>query len=67
MPPYEWQFDVTAVRSVRVIAMDGKCLREKCERDKAMGYELMKRLSHTMVKRLQATRLQMLDLYGNSK
>ncbi len=67
MPPYEWQFDVTAVRPVRAIALDGKCLRGKCEKDPKLGYELMKRLSRTMVKRLQGARLQLLDLYGNNR
>ena len=65
MPPYEWQFDVKAVKATRAIAMDGKCLRIKCEDDTRLGYELMKRLSRVMVERLQATRLQLLDVYGN--
>lgn len=67
MPPYEWQFDVTAVRPVRALSLDGKCLRQKCEKDPSLGYELMKRFSQTMVKRLQAARLQLLDLYGNNR
>ena len=67
MPPYEWQFDVKAVKQVRAIAMDGKCLRNKCEDDTGLGYELMKRLSRVMVERLQATRLQLLDVYGNQE
>lgn len=67
MPPYEWQFDLIAVRPVRALAFDGKCLREKCEKDTALGYELMKRLSRVMVSRLQATRIQLLDLYGNNR
>ena len=65
MPPYEWQFDVTAVTATRAIAMDGKCLRTTCEEDTRLGYELMKRLSRVMVERLQATRIQLLDVYGD--
>ena len=67
IPPYEWQFDVTAMQSVRALSIDGKCLRGKCEQDPRLGYELMKRFSKTMVERLRATRLQLLDIYGNSK
>lgn len=63
-PPYRWHFDVRAVEDVRAIALDGKCLRNKCEEDHDLGYELMKRFSAIMVARLQATRLQLLDLYG---
>ncbi len=65
MPPHVWQFDVTAVTRVRAIAIDGKCLRGKCEVDTDLGYELMKRFSHAMVQRLQATRLQLVDMYRN--
>lgn len=67
MPPYEWQFDIIAVQPVRALAFDGKCMRAKCEQDTELGYELMKRLSRIMVSRLQATRLQLLDLYGNNR
>ena len=67
IPPYEWQFDVIALRPVRALALDGKCLRQKCEQDPKLGYELMKRFSQAMVKRLQAKRLQLLDLYGNGR
>ncbi len=38
----------------------------KCEHDPAMGYELMKRFSQIMLQRLEATRLQLLDLYGKA-
>ena len=49
----------------RAIALDGKCLRVKCESDHDLGYELLKRFAHIMEQRLEATRLQLLDIYGN--
>ena len=64
-PPYRWQFDALAIDPVRAIAIDGKCLREKCEKDHHLGYDLMKRFSRIMTLRLQAARLQLLDLYGD--
>ena len=64
MPPYEWQFDVTAVQPVRAIAMDGKCLRGKCEENHELGYMLLKRFAGIMAQRLEAARLQLLDIYG---
>ena len=64
-PPYHWKFDVRAVEQVRAISFDGACLRGKCERDPAMGYEFMKRFAQVFMERLEATRLQLLDLYGN--
>jgi CRP/FNR family transcriptional regulator, cyclic AMP receptor protein len=63
-PPYHWHFDAQAIELTRAIALDGKCLRTKCEEDHALGYELLKRFSHIMMQRLQATRLQLLDIYG---
>ncbi|MDD5542583.1 MAG: cyclic nucleotide-binding domain-containing protein [Acidobacteriia bacterium] len=65
IPPYQWHFDARAVEVTRAIALDGKCLRGKCEKDYHLGYELMKRFSHIIEERLAATRLQLLDLYGN--
>jgi CRP-like cAMP-binding protein len=62
--PYHWHFDAQAMEQTRAIALDGKCLRGKCEDDHSLGYELMKRFAHIMEERLQATRLQLLDMYG---
>jgi CRP/FNR family transcriptional regulator, cyclic AMP receptor protein len=64
VPPYHWRFDARATEQVRVIAIDGKCLREKCEEDHNLGYELMKRFALIIAERLEATRLQLLDVYG---
>lgn len=63
-PPYRWQFDAQALELVRAIAFDGRCLRSKCDEDRDLGYELMRRFAQVMVQRLQATRMQLLDLYG---
>jgi len=63
VPPYRWNFDARAVESTRAIALDGKCLREKSERDTDLGYQLLKRIAAIMEERLQATRLQLLNMY----
>lgn len=63
-PPYSAHFGARAIELTRAISLDGKCLRKKCEEDHDLGYELMKRFSEVMIQRLQATRLQLLDLYG---
>jgi CRP-like cAMP-binding protein len=64
IPPYHWVFDARAVEPTRVLALDGKCLRAKCEADHGLGYELLKRFAHIMQERLEAARLQLLDVYG---
>jgi CRP-like cAMP-binding protein len=63
-PPYRWHFDARARVETSAIALDGECLREKCDEDNALGYRLMKRFAHLAQRRLQETRLQLLDLYG---
>ncbi|MBM4167301.1 MAG: cyclic nucleotide-binding domain-containing protein [Ignavibacteria bacterium] len=64
IPPYLWHFDAHAIELTRAIALDGKCLRKKCEKDSTLGYKLMKRIAYIMENRLQATRLQLLDMYA---
>ena len=65
VPPYIWHFDAKAMDLTRMIALDGKCLRTKCENDHHLGYELLKRSANIMVKQLESTRLQLLDIYGD--
>jgi CRP-like cAMP-binding protein len=64
-PPYRWHFDARAVGPVRATAFDGACLRGKLDADPALGYELMGRFAQVMIERLQATRLRLLDVYGD--
>lgn len=64
IPPYRWTYDAMAIELTRAIAMDATCLRQKCESDHDLGYEMMKRFMPILIQRLQATRLQILDVYG---
>ena len=59
-PPYIWQFTARAVEPTAAIFFYGTILREYCEKDHSLGYELLKRMSAVMVKRLQAARKNML-------
>jgi len=65
-PPYRWTYDARALELTRAIALDAACLRGKCEQDHELGYDLMKRFVPVVVERLHATRMQILDVYGNS-
>jgi CRP/FNR family transcriptional regulator, cyclic AMP receptor protein len=64
IPPYRWSYDARALELVRAIAMDAACLRQKCDADHDLGYELMQRFMPILIQRLQTTRLQVLDVYG---
>jgi CRP/FNR family transcriptional regulator, cyclic AMP receptor protein len=65
--PHQWEFDGRAVAEVRAVRMNGTFLRAKCAEDPRLGYELMRRFAHLATVRLQATRLQLLDVYGHAR
>ena len=65
--PHRWMFDAHAVEDTAVVVFDGACLRGKCEADHELGYQLMQRFAAVLVNRLQATRLQLLDVYGGHR
>ena len=64
-PPYRWHFDARALSLIRAISLDATCLQSKAEEDFELGYNMMKRFGQVMQNRLQATRLQLLDIYKN--
>ena len=63
-PPYVWRFTARATEPTEAIFFYGTILREYCERDHSLGYELFKRMSAVMVKRLQAARDKMLHAHS---
>ena len=62
--PYVWHFSARAVEPTEAIFFYGTILREYCERDHSLGYELFKRMSPIMLRRLQAAREKMLLLHA---
>ncbi len=63
-PPHHWHFDAKALEVTRALAFDAKCLRDKCDEDPRLGYQLMRRFAAVLIERLQAARMQLLDMYG---
>jgi CRP/FNR family cyclic AMP-dependent transcriptional regulator len=66
-PPYVWQFTARAVEPTTALFLYAAILREYCEKDHSLGYELLKRISAVMVKRLRAAHDQLLSVYSNSR
>ena len=64
VPPYRWRFSAQAREATRTISLDGRCLRQKCEQDHDLGYELLRRFADVVGQRLDATRIQLLDVYA---
>jgi CRP-like cAMP-binding protein len=59
-PPHVWHFTARATKPTAALYFHGNILRQYCERHHALGYELFKRMSAVMVKRLQRARHEML-------
>ena len=66
-PPYVWQFTARAIEPTTALFFYATILREYCEKDHSLGYELLKRISAVMVTRLQAAHDQMLSLHSNKR
>lgn len=67
VPPYRWVFDARASVDTRAVSFDAECLRAKCDADPAVGYALLTRVALIMHRRLEASRMRMLDLYGQRR
>ena len=57
-------FQARALDNVDALAIDGTALLASCREDKAFGFALMYRMLGVVSERLQATRLQVLDMYS---
>jgi CRP-like cAMP-binding protein len=60
-PPYCWHFDARALTPVKAICFYGKHVREVCDANHDLGYELMKRVSGILIQRLQSTRRELAE------
>jgi CRP-like cAMP-binding protein len=62
-PPHSWHFTARAVEPTTAIFFYGTILREYCEKDPSFGYELLKRMTGVMNRRMQAARNKMLAVH----
>ncbi|MCE5228571.1 cyclic nucleotide-binding domain-containing protein [bacterium] len=67
VPPYQKQFSAQATLPSRALVFDGAILRRMCEGDHDLGYDMLKRFIRVIAARLQATRLQLIDVYASEK
>ncbi len=66
-PPYYWHFDARALEPLSALFFYGTRLREECEADPRLGYELMKRMAMVVINRLQSTRHALADAVAAQK
>ena len=62
--PHRWHFDVVALDDVHALTLDAAALRAACEQDHELGYRVARRLTEVVASRIEATRHQVVDLYG---
>ena len=64
--PYLNHFDARSRGVTHTVRFDGAALRGRCTQEPGLGYELMRSFASVIVERLDATRLQLLDVYGRA-
>jgi CRP-like cAMP-binding protein len=62
-PPHRYKFSARVLEPTRAFAIDGQCLRGKAEHDHDLGYDLLNRFAPVVERALEATRLQLINVY----
>jgi len=66
-PPHRWSYDAHVHSAAKVVRFNGPRLKEAADSDPVLGYELMKRFTDMLVKRMQSMRIQLLDVYSTPR
>ena len=61
--PHRWHFDARAVTRVRAVAFDAAQVRSRSAESPALALDLLRRFAQVVVQRLEATQLQLTDMY----
>jgi CRP-like cAMP-binding protein len=64
MEPYQYRFDALVLEPTMTRSFDAAKLRKVIEDELGFGYDLVRRFNLVISQRLQAARLQILDMYG---
>ena len=62
--PHRWHFDVIALDTMRLLDIDAVRLRAACAADHELGFHVAGQLTQVLASRLEATRHQLVDIYG---
>lgn len=65
--PHRWRFDVVALDEVCALTIDAAALRSACEADHELGYRVAHHLARVIAARLESTRHQLVDVYGDAR
>jgi hypothetical protein len=64
-PPHQWRLGAVATQQTQAFAFDARAVRRACEADPVLGYEISRRFSAVVVRRLQATRTRLIDAWAH--
>lgn len=64
LPDSKKHFQARALKNVHALAFEGERLREYCNEDPDFGFKFTRWMLNVVAQRLQATQLQLLDMYG---
>ena len=67
IPPYRATATVVSLEPVKVIAVEAEALRAELKADCVLSAGIYPRLAEALARRLEATRQQLLDLYGSEQ
>jgi len=62
VPPYKWKFDARATERTRALRLNGRCLREKWQKDHELGFDLLRRFADISGQRLEAANRALIGL-----
>jgi CRP/FNR family cyclic AMP-dependent transcriptional regulator len=66
LPPYQWRYGAVTPAGMQAFAFDARAVRAACDADPVLGYELSRRFSAVVVRRLQATRARLLEAHAHT-
>jgi CRP/FNR family transcriptional regulator, cyclic AMP receptor protein len=61
MPPYQWRFGAVTAQPMQAYEFDARAVRAACDEDPSLGYELGRRVSGVLVRRLEAIHDRLLE------
>jgi CRP/FNR family transcriptional regulator, cyclic AMP receptor protein len=67
MPPYQWGFGAITTQPTQAFEFGARAVRDACDDDPALGYEISRRFSAAVARRLQATRARLLEASARSE
>ena len=63
LPPYRYHNDAHALKWTLAVSINARCLRDKCDINHDLGYQLMRRFLPVIADRLKHAELQMMNVY----